>query len=423
MKKPTIKKLANGMKMLLVPMSDQRTATVLVLVETGSKYETKDKNGISHFLEHMCFKGTSNRPSQLIISRELDSMGAEYNAFTGHEYTGYYVKVAADHLPVALDLISDIYCNSLLKEEDIEQERGAIVGEINMYEDMPMRKVGDLFMYLVYGEQPAGWEIAGPKELVTTFSRTDFISYRTMHYVPVATTVIVAGKFAPKNVESMIKKQFASLEKGKKYSKLPVNDAQSKPAVLVKYKESDQTHLILGVRSFPLMHKYYPVLGVMAAVLGGGMSSRLFQKVRTEMGLGYYVRAANDSFTDHGMFAASAGVVNERALEAVSAILAELRQLKTELVPPVELRKAKDMMAGRLMLGLESSDEIAEFFGFQEILRKKLTTPEELVARMRKVTAKDIQDVARQIFVTEHLNLALIGPWRENKDFIKLLKF
>ena len=141
------------------------------------------------------------------------------------------------------------------------------------------------------------------------------------------------------------------------------------------------------------------------------------------MGLGYYVRAANDSFTDHGMFAASAGVVNERALEAVSAILAELRQLKTELVPPVELRKAKDMMAGRLMLGLESSDEIAEFFGFQEILRKKLTTPEELVARMRKVTAKDIQDVARQIFVTEHLNLALIGPWRENKDFIKLLKF
>lgn len=422
MKKPMIKKLGNGMKLLLVPMSDQRTATALVLVETGSKYETKEKNGISHFLEHMCFKGTSNRPSQLIISRELDSMGAEYNAFTGHEYTGYYVKVAADHLPDALDLISDIYCNSLLKEEDIEQERGAIVGEINMYEDMPMRKVGDLFMKLVYGDQPAGWEIAGPKELVTTFTRSDFVAYRAMHYVPPATMLVVAGKFNAKKTEAAIKKQFAGLQKGKKYSKLPVNDTQPRPAVLVRHKESDQTHLILGVRSFPLMHKSYPVLGVMAAVLGGGMSSRLFQKVRTEMGLGYYVRAANDSFTDHGMFAASAGVVNDRALEAVSAILAELKRLKTDLVPEIELQKAKDMMAGRLMLGLESSDEIAEFFGFQEILRKKMTTPEDLVAEMKKVTAKDILRVAKEIFVTEHLNLALIGPWKEKKPFLDLLK-
>ncbi len=410
------------MKLLLVPMNDQRTATALVLVETGSKYETKEKNGISHFLEHMCFKGTSNRPNQLIISHELDGMGAEYNAFTGHEYTGYYVKVAADHLPNALDLISDVYCNSLLREEDIEQERGAIIGEIDMYEDMPMRKVGDLFMSLAYGDQPAGWEIAGPKELVKTFTRADFVAYRTMHYVPSATMLVVTGKFNVKKVESSIKKHFASLKKVKKYSKLPVVDTQSQPAVLVKYKESDQTHLIVGVRSFSLMHKSYPILGVMSAVLGGGMSSRLFQKVRTEMGLGYYVRAANDSFTDHGMFAASAGVVNERALEAVAAIIAELKRLKTDLVPEIELQKAKDMMAGRLMLGLESSDEIAEFFGFQEILRNKMNTPEDLVVQIRKVTAKDILRVAKEIFVTEHLNLALIGPWKEDKKFLELLK-
>ncbi len=423
MKKPTTKKLANGMKLLFVPMSEQRTATVLVLVETGSKYETKDKNGISHFLEHMCFKGTTNRGSQLIVSRELDSMGAEYNAFTGHEYTGYFAKVAADHLPQALDLIADVYCNSLFKEEDIEQERGAIVGEIDMYEDMPMRKVADLFMKLVYGDQPAGWEIAGPKELVTTFTRKDFLAYRAMHYVPSATTVVIAGKFNAKNAESLIKKYFAPLKKAKKYPKRTTDDTQTKPGLLVKYKESDQTHIIVGVRSYPLTHKSYSILTVMAAVLGGGMSSRLFQKVRTEMGLGYYVRATNDSFTDHGMFTASAGVVNERALEAVRAILIELRRLKTDLVPTEELKKVKDMMAGRLMLGIESSDEIAEFFGFQEILKKKLATPEELVLRMNKVTAKDIQRVANEIFTTEHLNLALIGPWKDDKEFKKILKF
>jgi predicted Zn-dependent peptidase len=422
MKKPTIKKLKNGMKVLLVPMPDQRTATVLVLVETGSKYEAKEKNGISHFLEHMCFKGTTNRPNQLVISRELDSMGAEYNAFTGHEYTGYYAKVAAGNLPNALDLIADVYCNSLFKEEDIEQEKGAIVGEIDMYEDMPMRKVGDLFMSLLYGDQPAGWEIAGPKELVTTFTRADFLAYRAMHYVPSATTVVVAGKFNATKVNALIKKHFAELKKSKKYSKLPIDDGQSKPKILIKNKESDQTHLIVGVRTFPLLHKSYPVLGVMAAVLGGGMSSRLFQKVRTEMGLGYYVRAANDSFTDHGTFAASAGVVNERAPEAVAAILAEFKRLKTDLIPAVELQKAKDMMSGRLMLGLESSDEIAEFFGFQEILRKKLSTPEDIVVRMNKVTAKDIQRVACEIFVPEHLNLALIGPWADDSAFRSLLR-
>lgn len=422
MKKPTVKKLSNGLKMLLVPMNDQRTATVLVLVETGSRYETKEKNGISHFLEHMCFKGTSNRPNQLVITRELDGMGAEYNAFTGHEYTGYYAKVASDHLPNALDLIADVYCNSLFNEEDIELEKGAIVGEIDMYEDMPMRKVGDLFMRLVYGDQPAGWQISGPKELVTTFTRADFISYRAMHYVPSATTVVVAGKFNNAKVSAMIKKQFSELKKSKKYSKLQVSDEQSAPATLVKHKESDQTHLIVGVRSFPLMHKSYAILGVMAGVLGGGMSSRLFQKVRTEMGLGYYVRAANDSFTDHGMFAASAGVVNDRAPEAVSAILSEFKRLKTDLVPELELKKAKDMMAGRLMLGLESSDEIAEYFGFQEILRKKLSTPEDIVKKMNSVTAKDIQRVAREIFVTEHLNLALIGPWENDAAFADLLK-
>lgn len=422
MQKPKLKKLGNGLKVLLVPMEDQRTATVLVLVETGSKYEKKEKNGISHFLEHLCFKGTTNRPNQLIIGRELDGMGAEYNAFTGHEYTGYYAKVASGKLPQALDLIADIYCNSLFKEEDIEAERSAIIGEINMYEDMPMRKIGDLFMTLVYGDQPAGWPVTGTKELISTFTSEDFKSYRTMHYVPSATTVVVAGKFDTRKVDALIKMHFSTLKRGKKFSKLAIVDTQEKPQVLLEHKQSDQTHLVVGVRSFSLLHKNYSTLGVMASVLGGGMSSRLFQKVRTEMGLGYYVRAANDSFTDHGLFAASAGVVNERAVEAVQAILDEFRRLRTDLIPEVELQKAKDMMAGRLVLGLESSDELAEFFGFQEILRKKMTTPEEIFKKIDKVTPADIKKVAEEIFVTKNLNLALIGPWEDKSKFEKILK-
>ena len=419
--KPITKKLPNGLRMLLVPMKDQRTATALVLVETGSKYETKEKNGISHFLEHMCFKGTTNRPSQQVIAEELDGLGAEFNAFTGHEYTGYYAKVAAGYLPKVLDLLSDIYSNSLFKQEDIDQEKGAIVGEINMYEDVPMRKVNDLFMKLVYGDQPAGWEIAGTKELVTTFTREDFLAYRKQHYVPSATTIVVAGKFDAKKIEVLIRKQYADIKKAKKEGKVKVSDIQTKAKALVQFKESDQTHLILGVRSFPLSHTSYYPLSILSGILGSGMSSRLFQKVRTEMGLGYYVRASNDTFTDHGVFAASAGVVNERAKEAVTAILAEFKKLKDELVSEEELKKAKDMVAGRLVLGLESSDELSEFYGFQEVLRRKLITPEEVMRKMNAVSARDIKKVAEQIFVSEHINLALIGPWQSGSEFEPLL--
>ncbi len=420
MKKPTTKRLPNGLRLLLVPMPDQTTATALVLVETGSKYETKDKNGISHFLEHMCFKGTESRPSQQVIASELDGLGAEFNAFTGHEYTGYYAKVAAPYLPRVLDLLSDIYSHSLFKEEDIEQEKGAIVGEIDMYEDMPMRKVHDLFMKLVYGDQPAGWEIAGPKSLVTTFTREDFLRYRKDHYVPGATTVVVAGKFDAKKVESFVRASWGKVPEGKKKGKKKVEDGQRRPKALIEYKDSDQTHLVLGVRGVPLGHKDYYALTVLAGVLGSGMSSRLFQRVRTEMGLGYYVRASSDSWTDHGIFSASAGVVNERAKEAVAAIIAEFERMKAEPVGEDELEKVKDMLAGRLVLGLESSDEFCEFYGFQEVLKRELSTPDEVIEKMRKVTSRDLVRVAKRVFVPQRTSLALIGPWKDESDFVRI---
>lgn len=419
--KPTITTLPNGLRLLLIPMKEQRTATALVLVEAGSKYETKDKNGISHFLEHMCFKGTTARPTQQVIAEELDRYGAEFNAFTGHEYTGYYTKTAAEFLPNTIDLLSDIYTNSLFNEEDIAQEKGAIEGEIDMYEDIPMRKVGDLFMSLVYGDQPAGWDIAGTKDLVRSFTREDFLVYRKQHYVPSATLVVVSGRFDSKKTLALLTKKFGDISSGKKKGKLKVKESQEKPGIAVRYKESDQTHLIVGVRTFPLGHRMEYPLALLAGILGVGMSSRLFQKVRTEMGLGYYVRASHETYTDHGILTASAGVVNDRAEEAVAAIVREFARMRDELVSESELSKAKEMFAGRLLLGLESSDEIAEFYGGQNILHRELKSPEEVIAKIRTVTATEIRTAARRVFTDDRLNCALIGPWKKADGFRKVL--
>lgn len=420
--KPKIKKLRNGLQLLFVPMKEQRTTTILVLVETGSKYETKEINGIAHFLEHMCFKGTTRRPNAQIISNELDSLGAEYNAFTSQEYTGYYTKVAAKQFSKALDLVADIYCNPLFGEDEIEREKGVIADEINMYEDVPMRKVGNLFMEVLYGDQPAGWSVTGKKEIIRTFTQKDFLEYRKAHYVPEATTVVISGNFDAKKAEQLVKQKFDDFITGKKKGKKKVNDKQDAPHLRLQYKESDQTHLILGFRSFPVKHRYDPTLVVMSAVLGGGMSSRLFQKIRNELGLGYYVHASNDAFTDHGVFAASAGVDNSRIDEVIPALLNEFARLREELVSDEELQKVKDMIAGRLVLGLESSDEMGQFFGFQQILKGEMLTPEETIKKMNAVTAKDIRALAKKVFVPQHLNLAMIGPWKDEERFEKLLK-
>ncbi len=403
-------------------MRDNPTITMLVMVEAGSKYETKKINGLSHFLEHMCFKGTEKRPSASDISRELDSIGAQYNAFTGQEYTGYYAKSDARHLDRVLDVVSDMYLNPIFKQEEIEKEKGVICEEINMYEDQPMRDVQNLWMKLLYGDQPAGWDIAGTKEIVRSLKRDDFVSYRKAHYVPSATTVIVAGGIQEVKLWKSIEDRFGSLELEKKSGKIATKDSQSKPKVAIKFKETDQTHVVLGVRSFDVYNKLNSKLRLLTGVLSGGMSSRLFHKLRDEMGVCYYVRAENDPYTDHGAFQVSAGVDNKRVKEVIKAVLDELSRLKNELVPQDELRKVKDYLIGNLFLSLESSDSLAEYYGFQEVLRRPLKTPEEIVAEIEKVTAKDIQEIAQKIFVTKHLNLALIGRFKDTKEFEKLLK-
>ncbi len=405
-----------------MPMKDNPTVTVMVLVEAGSKYETKAKNGLSHFLEHMCFKGTLKRPSSFAISSELDSIGAQSNAFTSTEYTGYYAKAEHHYLPKILDVVTDVYLNPIFPEAELEKEKGVIVEEINMYEDMPHRKVAEVFEELLYGNQPAGWPIIGSKENIRKMSRKDLVDYRNAHYVASATLVVVSGKINEKKVIEEVKKKFSGVSTGHKDSKPKVKEVQKTPQVKIEFKKTDQSHFVLGFRAFDVRDNRNWALAVLSTILGKGMSSRLFIKMREELGLCYYVRSGISTATDHGYFTISAGVGNKRIKESVRVLCEELRKIKAEGISGLELRKAKDFMIGNLALDLESSDDYADFYGFQEIYREPILTREQHVEKIEAVTEKDVEKVMKDIFQKNKLNLALIGPFKSKADFLPLLR-
>ncbi len=413
----------NGLRIIFAPQKDSVAATILVLVEAGSKYETKKINGLSHFLEHMCFKGTTHRPRAIDIAGELDGLGAEYNAFTSQEWTGYFAKVQAREAKKALDIISDLYLNPVFDPKEIEKEKGVIIEELNMYEDTPQRKVQDLFLEVLYGDQPAGWDVGGKKEIIRRLAREDFLKYRSAHYVAQATAIVVAGAFDPKSLLNHIMRAFATMPIGTKAGKVKTDDSQTKPVVKVRHKTSDQTHLVVGCRAFPADDPRRYALDVLADILGGGMSSRLFQRVREQMGAAYYVRAGADLLSDHGFFEVSAGVEHSKLEPVIKAILEELYRMTKSLVPQAELARVKEHLSGRLLLGLETSDAMAMYYGGQEVLREKLVTPDALLKKVRAVDAMEIQAAARFIFQNKKLNLALIGPHEKPALLERLLRF
>ncbi len=423
MTKPKKKILKNGLRIITVPMKDNPTVTVLVLVGTGSDYETKKINGISHFLEHMCFKGTIKRPTAQAISHELDALGAQYNAFTDHEMTGYYAKSDAKNFKKIFDVVSDIYLNSTFPEAEMQKEKGVIIEEINMYEDMPNRHVQDMFQEVLYGDQPAGWNITGPKDNIRAMIRDDFVKYKASHYVAESTVIIVAGAITSDEVYREVAKNFKDAHTNPKGKKVKTKDIQKIPQVLIKHKETDQTHFVIGVRSFDLFDERNPILQVLGGVLGAGMSSRLFNKLREQMGVAYYVRAFNDTSIDHGSFQISAGVNNARTKEVITEILKECIKLTKEKVGEDELAKVKSYLIGNSKLSLEATDDIASFYGTQELMRKEVQTLDEKIKKIKAVTAEDIQKMAKKIFQTKNLNLAIIGPYKDKKPFEEILKF
>ena len=413
--------LPSGLKIITVPMEATEAATLLVLVGAGSKYEHKKINGISHFLEHLFFKGTTRRPEVGQIHRALDQLGAEHNAFTGKEFTGYWVKAAAKHFDAALDIVSDILLDPLFKSEEIEKERGVIIQEISMYEDMPQRKIIEVFEDLLYGNQPAGWDIAGTKEIVAKISREEIMAYRNRQYAASNTLVVAAGKINPEKAEEKIISFFSNFQRGRAESKKEVKEKQKKPAVRFFYKETDQTHLILGLRSYDMYDPKRYALGLLGIILGGNASSRLFMEIREKLGLAYYVRAETQHYTDSGYLAVSAGIPHKDLEKASRKIVEVLRQIREKGVSDYEVKLAKDYLRGTLALSFEASDEIASFFGERALFYQKIQTPGELFKNIEKTSRNDIIKAAREIIDPAKINLAVIGPHRETKSYQKIL--
>ncbi len=418
-----INKLNNGLRLITVPMRGTKTATVLIMVGTGSKYENKDNNGVSHFLEHMFFKGTKKRPNTLAIASQLDSIGGVYNAFTGKEYTGYWVKTDSSQIEQAMDVVSDILLNSKMDGKEMEREKGVIIEEYNMYLDNPVMHIEDVFEQCLYGNQPAGWDTIGTKENINKFKRRDLLKYLQKQYGTQNTTICLAGNISDKMSQQLVKKYFSRLKKTDWQKKLKVEEGQKKPEIRAEYKKTDQTHLSLGVRTFSDNHKDKYIAKMIAAILGGSMSSRLFMSLRERRGLAYYVRTNTEFYTDSGYLTTQAGVPTEKIDQAIKIILSEYRKLKHNLVSQKELRRVKDMIRGKTVIYLEASDNLANWYTRQAVMDENILAPSAYFKKLEAVKVEDIRRVARDIFINQGLNLAIIGPYKEREKFEELLKF
>jgi predicted Zn-dependent peptidase len=411
--------LDNGLRVLTANLDHAQSVTCMVMLAAGSRYETPDTSGIAHFSEHMFFKGTERRPTARDIAGEVDSLGGEFNAFTGKESTAYYIKCAAEHRDVALDVLVDMLRNSRFDADEIEREKGVIVEEMNMYFDTPRDYIGGVYEDLLYGDQPLGWDIIGRKETIQNATRETFMSYLGHWYHPSRMVLGIAGRIGDDALERAqeLLGDLAPAETGEPTAVQPYLNGRVK----VFTKQSDQAHVILGVPSYPLEHPDRYALQLLATVLGGGMSSRLFTEVRERRGLAYYVYGLNHSYTDAGSLYAQAGVDIKRIDEAVTTIGAELKNIATEAVPADELEKARSFAKGRFVLQLESPQGLIMFGLRKEVLEQRAPDPEEVLAGLSAVTVEDVQRVARDVIAEERLRLAVIGPFEDAGHFDALL--
>jgi predicted Zn-dependent peptidase len=415
--------LDNGLRIVTVPMRQVRSVTVLIMVGAGSRYETRKTNGLSHFMEHMLFKGTQKRPTAFDIFSVIDSVGGEYNGATAKDYMEFYIKVASSHLNLALDVLTDTLLNSKFASQEIEREKGVIVEEINLREDTPLIRIADLFERLLYHDNPLGWDTAGKKEVIKKFKRSDFLSYLKNFFVANNMVVTVTGGFKEKDILEMASSCFGSLPKSRLPKWKEVQEQQKSPEVLLKHKKTDQAHLCLGVRAYPLEHKNRYTTAILNAILGKTASSRLNIEVRDKRGLAYYIRSGKQAYKDVGYWVTQAGIDISRIEEAIRIILKEFKRIKDKKLKEEELQKAKEHLKGRLILSLEDSKAVAGFYGEQELLENKIKTPKEIITCLDKVTVKEIQRVAQRIFVPEKLNLAVVGPYKDQDRFKNLLQW
>jgi predicted Zn-dependent peptidase len=403
--------LANGLRVILVPQTDTKAVTALVLFKVGSRNEQARINGISHFIEHMMFKGTVKRPNTIDISRTLDGVGAEYNAFTGKDMTGYYIKTAADKIELSLDMLSDMLMNSKFAAKELERERGVIIEEINMYEDNPRINIENDFDSLVFKGSPLALTVLGPKKVISSVIRSDFIKYMQQYYSAENMVIAIAGYMNEAKIKKLGEKYFSRFSTDNKRSKL-MNNYSQQNSTRVKFtdKKTEQAHLMLGFPAFSDTDKQQPVLKLLSTILGGGMSSRLFIEARERRGLCYFIRSEVNKYEDTGNLVIRAGLDIKRLEQAVDVILKQLKKLKTDLVNAAELKKAKEYIKGTTILGLEDSEAQAGWYARECLFKDQISTPAQKLKKIQAVKASDIQKVAQALFQSDKLNLAVIGP-------------
>ncbi len=409
--------LPSGLTLIEAPLHDTEAVTILVLVGVGSRYEKRPVSGISHFLEHLFFKGTKKRPTTLRLSKELDAMGARYNAFTGEEATGFYIQTSAKKFGKAWDILSDMLLNPLILEGEVERERGVILEEMNLYYDTPQSYIGDLAKRTIFGDTPLGRDVIGSKETIKSISRSDSVVYRSTNYVSANMMVAVAG--APRAGGDWRKMVERVLGRGE-VAPVPTFDALNPhwqgPAVRITHKAPAQTHLVLNTKTFPATDPRFYALKLLSGILGGQMSSRLFIKIRERRGLAYYVGSDVDNFHDTGLLSISAGLRTANVAEALKVMRREMTNMQTRPVTKEELRRVKDNLTGKMALSLEGSFAIAHYLAEEAFYRKDILQPEEMLERFQSVSASDIIKVAETIFSPENVHISMIGPLGEKDE-------
>lgn len=421
----------SGLPVIRIPMGSVESATVLVLCNTGSRYETAAKQGIAHFFEHIVFKGTEKYPTTKDLAEVVDSVGANFNAFTSKEYTGYYVKAASQHLGLAIDVLSDMLMTPRLRQTDIDREKGVIVEELNMYRDMPARHISDLFDQMMF-TGGLSHDIIGTKETVRSVTSQDFQNFLNKWYGYNNMLVIVAGDERVVDDDAVLEEIEQKFGKGDsvtretgKHSLAKWVDLEkiSQKKLHIEFKKTEQAHFVMAWPGIKRGHKDRFALNLLSTVLGSSFSSRLFTEVREKRGLCYYVHTDLDMMHGIGVFGASAGVDPNRVEEAVKVTIEQFTSIVdgSRLIDATELQRAKDYISGKMVLGLEDSQSVAQYFGMKQLLMNQIESPDEVIEKLRAVTLEDVNRVAKDVIKPGELRFAIIGPYKDKQMFEQLM--
>ncbi len=412
----------DGLRLVHVPMPNAASVTIQVYFAAGSRYEEPTISGISHFLEHMAFKGTKKRRTAKEVSLAIEGIGGVLNAWTSEEATAYWCQVPFTHFEQGFEVLADMLLHSTFPKTEISREAQVILEEMAREEDSPDQRVFEVFTNLLYPNQALGRRVIGSKETILAVTREKLLNYIDSLYAPTNAVVSIAGPMTQKQAEQVVVKYLKLPKRKVSRHWEPALPQLSPSKVSLYFKETEQVHMMLGLRTFGRDDKRIPAQSVLNTVLGHGMSSRLFINVRERKGLAYSIGSGNDYFHDTGMWYCYGGIKREKIEDAIKAILLELKELKHTKVRAKELAEAKEKIHGRFVLGLETTGALASYYGKQVLLEKEMETPESWLKKVDAVTAKDIQELAQLHFTNKNLYLAMIGPYKDEEQFAKLLK-